>query len=445
MSRVRGGHFQHAPHAPMTQTPNIMWFDPLLRAKTTELACAIQRLRDALLLHETNTGARKRARKEANKEKFGLAVEALACNLILLSAIESGPKLAVPRSHGFLWRGDGSANPVYGQHFLSAIDGLASLGLIEEERRGYRLSARMRVPSLIRPSTALAQHLPLAPPDWRSVRQIDDRALIILKEGKDDEGRAATIAFRETAKTRQLAGQMRRINESLRSADIEETGQNIGLSLGKDGQVIAPYRRSLRRIFNNDNWQHGGRLASGFWMGMERAERFERIRIDGERIADVDYRQLFPRLAYVRAGQPQPEGDIYDVTGDGSGRDGWKTLMNAMLFSDGPLRGWPEGIIQHFPSGTKLRDAIKLLAARHAPIADLFGIGLGFQLMRIESDMLIGVITHLVSLGVTALPLHDAVLVAESKAYVAADAMQAAFSMWTGSSCAIVSIEFCPR
>lgn len=429
----------------MTQLPSIMWFDPLLRAKTTELVHAVQCLRDALLLDETNSGARKRARKETDKEKFGLAVEALACNLILLSAIESSPKLAVPRSHGFLWRGDGGANPVYGQHFLSVIDRLASLGLIEEERRGYRLSARMRVPSLIRPSTALAQHLPLAPPDWRSVKQIDDRALIILKEGKDDDGRAATIAFPETAKTRQLAAQMRRINEFLRNADIEVSGQDTGLSLGKDGQVIAPYRRSLRRIFNNANWQHGGRLAGAFWMGMERAERFERIRIDGERIADVDYRQLFPRLAYVRAGKAQPEDDIYDVAGDRSGRDGWKTLMNAMLFSDGPLRNWPEDTLQHFPSGTKLRDAIKMLVARHAPIADLFGAGLGFQLMRIESDLLIGIIRHLASIGVTALPLHDAVLVAESKAHVAADAMQAAFSMATGSSCAIVSMEFFPR
>lgn len=210
---------------------------------------------------------------------------------------------------------------------------------------------------------------------------------------------------------------------------IEVTGQNTGLSLGKDGQVIAPYRRSLRRIFNNANWLHGGRLAGGFWMGMERAERFERIRIDNERIADIDYRQLFPRLAYVRAGQPQPEGDIYNVAGDGSGRDGWKQLINAMLFADGPLRNWPEGTLQHFPSGTKLRDAIEMLVSHHAPIADLFGTELGFQLMRIESDMLIGIITHLASIGVTALPLHDAVLVAESKAYVAAGAMQAA-SAW---------------
>ncbi|MDA9474389.1 hypothetical protein XI03_07695 [Bradyrhizobium sp. CCBAU 65884] len=50
-----------------------------------------------------------------------------------------------------------------------------------------------------------------------------------------------------------------------------------------------------------------------------------------------------------------------------------------------------------------------------------------FQLMRIESDMLIEVITYLAQAGVTGLPLHDAVLVAQSKAEVAARAMQAPF------------------
>ena len=144
----------------------------------------------------------------------------------------------------------------------------------------------------------------------------------------------------------------------------------------------------------------------------------------------------------MRAGVEQPESDIYDVAGDGTGRDGWKKLMNAMLFSEGPLKNWPEDTRDHFPAGTKLREAVEMLAAKHAPIAHLFGSGLGFQLMRIESDMLIKVITHLSSVGVTALPLHDAVLVAESKAGVAADAMQAAFRMWTNSPCAIVSIDF---
>lgn len=419
-----------------------MWFDPLFRAKTGDLRSAIKRLGGALLDHETASGRRKRARKDADKERFDIAVEALACNLLLLKATGSDSKLAVPRSHDFLWQGNANANPVYGQHFLAVIDLMASLGLIEEDRRGYRISARSKMPSLIRAAVGLGEHLPLAPPDWRSVHQMGEQALIILKEGKDGGGRAAAIAYQKSARTNQLAGQVRRINRFLRDADVDITGSSAGLSLGKDGQIIAPYRRSLRRIFNNAKWQHGGRLAGGFWMSMERAERFERIRIDGERVADVDYRQLFPRLAYVRAGEEQPDGDIYDVAGDGTGRDGWKKLMNAMLFSQGPLKNWPEDTRQHFPDGTKIRKTVEMLAAKHAPIAHLFGTGLGFQLMRIESDMLIEVVTHLAGAGVAALPLHDAVLVAESKADVAANTMQGTFQKWTTSPCAIVSVEF---
>ncbi|MET4219412.1 hypothetical protein ABIB00_004633 [Bradyrhizobium sp. LB14.3] len=425
----------------MAAQSKTMWFDPQLRAKSAELRETIRKLSDALCEHESASGLRKRARKDGDREKFAVAVEALACNLILLKAVATDALLAVPRSHNFIWQGTGRTNPVFGQHFLTSIDLLVSLGLITDKQRGYRVSAKVKVPSLIGPTDRLVEHLPIAPPDWRDVHQIDDPVLVILKEGKDIEGRAAAIPFAETARTKKFANQIRRINKSLREADIEVIGQSSSLSVGKDGQIIAPYRRSLRRIFNNGTWQHGGRLAGGFWMSMERSQR-ETIRVDGERIADVDYRQLFPRLAYVRAGQPQPEGDIYDVFGDSTGRDGCKKLMNALLFADGPLGNWPEDTRQHFPAGTKLRPAIEMLTARHAPIAKLFGRGLGFQLMRIESDILIEVITYLASVGVTALPLHDAVLVAESKAEIAAKAMRDVFERWSGSPCAIVSIRF---
>ncbi|WP_240535316.1 hypothetical protein [Bradyrhizobium sp. YR681] len=434
---LRQAVFQ-APMAPQSKT---MWFDPQLRAKSAELQETIRKLSDTLCEHESASGPRKRARKDSDRKKFAVAVEALACNVILLKAVAADTLLAVPRSHNFIWQGTGRTSPVFEQHFLTAIALLASLGLIIDKQRGYRISARLKVPSLIGPTARLAQHLPIAPPDWRNVYQIDDPALVVLKEGKDIEGRAAPIRYAETVQTKKFANQIRRINKFLRDADIEVIGQNPGLSLGKDGQIIAPYRRSLRRVFNNGTWMHGGRLAGGFWMSMERSQR-ENIRIDGERVADVDYRQLFPRLAYVRAGQPQPDGDIYDMFGDGTGRDGCKKLMNAMLFADNPLGNWPEDTRQHFPAGTKLRTAIEMLTARHAPIAKLFGTGLGFQLMRIESDMLIEVITYLASIGVTALPLHDAVLVAESKAEIAAKAMRDVFERWSGSPCAIVSVRF---
>lgn len=416
-----------------------MMFDPQLRAKGAELQAAVRRLADTLLVHEAASGSRKRARKEVDAAKFYVAVEALACNLILLKATGSNSKLAVPRSHAVIWQG----NTVLGQHFLAAIDLLSAMGLIAEGRRGYRFSDRAKMRSLIEPLERLADHLPLTPPEWRTICQIDDPVLVILKEGKDEHGNAAAIAYRETAQSKKFANQVRSINRFLREADIEVAGQdNSGLSLGKDGQITAPYRRSLRRIFNNGTWQHGGRLAgAAFWLSMERAER-QRIRIDGQRVAEIDYGQLFPRLAYVRAGAPQPEGDLYNVFGNETGRDGCKKLMNALLFSKGPLKNWPEDTHRHFPDGINLRTAVEMLAAKHAPIAHLFGKGLGFQLMRVESDILIEILTELARAGIVALPLHDAVLVAKSHADVAQKTMKAVFERWSRSPCAIVSVKF---
>ncbi|WP_244608868.1 hypothetical protein [Bradyrhizobium sp. SUTN9-2] len=415
-----------------------MMFDPQLRAKSAELQVAVRGLADILLAHEAASGTRKRARKEADATKFCLAVEALACNLILLKATRSNSKLAVPRSHAVIWKG----NAVLGQHFLAAIDLLSARGLIAEGRRGYKFSDKAKMRSLVEPLERLADYLPLAPPEWRAICQLDDPVLVILKEGKDEDGNAAAIAYRSTAQSRKFENQVRSINRLLREADIEVIGQDdSGLSLGADGQIIAPYRRSLRRIFNNGTWLHGGRLAGGFWMSMERAER-RRIRIEKQACVEVDYRQLFPRLAYVRAGAPQPDDDLYDVFGNGTGRDGCKKLMNALLFSHGPLKNWPEDTHRHFPNGINLRAAIEMLAAKHAPIAHLFGKGLGFQLMRIESDMLIEVLTELSAAAVIALPLHDSVLVAKSNASVAQETMQAVFQRWSRSPCAIVSVKF---
>jgi hypothetical protein len=420
-----------------------MWFDPQFRARTADLSAAIGKIGDQLVEYEHMSGIRKRARQLADKKKLYLAVEALACNLLLLKATGSDTKLAIPRAHGFLWPKGGNANLVYGQHFLTAIDLLAALNLIYEDRKGFRISERLKQASLISPTEHLSSCLPLDPPDWRSVRRLDDPALIILKEGKDEDGQAQAVNFKPTARTKQWAGQIKRINRFLRDAQIEIAGETEKLVLGKDGQIIAPYRRSLRRIFNNGNWGHGGRLAGGFWMSIERSER-ERIRIGGESIVDVDYQQLFPRLAYVRAGAEQPDGDIYDVQGDQTGRDGWKKLMNAMLFADGPLKNWPKETLQHFPSGIKLRDAIKMLCQKHGAIEHLFGTGLGFELMRAESDIIIEVTTQLFRQGITALPLHDAVLVAKSCAVAAQTMMQDEFERRTGCHGAIVKIKVAP-
>ena len=280
---------------------------------------------------------------------------------------------------------------------------------------------------------------------WDSFRQEDPPELLILKPAKDHDGRADPIDYEDTKRTAQWRREIARLNAWLRDAPISIAGQSrAALTLDNVGQPIEPYRRGLRRIFNNADWQQGGRFFGGFWETMERSDRFRLLRVMGDPVVNVDFGSLFPRLAYVRAREAQPRADLYDITGDGTCREGWKQLINALLFAERPLRGWPRDTREKLPNGVSLREAVTAIKAKHAPIAHLLEHGLGFKLMRIESDMLIAVVTALFKQGITALPLHDSVLVARPYGDTARKVMEAAFRRHTGSARASVKIDFGP-
>jgi len=425
----------------MTQSNQHMRFDPQLRARTPELIEAVKGFTRHLIAKESKLGIRSRARKDDDRRKFALAVEAAACNLLLLNLIDTDTSLAAPLGSDLMWGASRYRNPVYGEHFRSLLALMERLKLLKRIQKGYHVSKTVKAPSLFKTTTGFRKHFPIVTTD--SFRREQEPEILILKESKDDDDKAALVNYHDSQKTRRLRNQVKRLNDFLLNADIELTGVRSSARLGDNGEVIATYRRTVRRTFNNKNWQQGGRLAGGFWMTMPRKDRFRRIRIQGKLVADVDYQQLFPRLAYVRAGALPPTGDLYDVMGDGTGRDGWKLLLNALLFTRGTLKRWPRDCSPLLP-GLNLKQAVARLKEKHQPIASLFGTGVGFTLMFVESEMLMTVVTHLFQKGIVALPLHDAVLVAKHHAKTAKAAMEDIFRLQTGQARAFVKVDLIP-
>lgn len=425
----------------MTQSNQHMRFDPQLRARTPGLIEAVRHFTWHLLAKESKLGLRSRARKDDDRRKFGLAVEAVACNLLLLSLTHTNAALAAPLGSDLMWGTSRYRSPVYGEHFRSLLGLMERMKLLKRIQKGYRVSKTAKAPSLFKTTTGFGKHFPMVTID--AFRREQEPEILILKEIKDDDDKAALVNYRDGQKTRRLRNQVQRLNDFLLNADIELVGTRSSARLADNGEVIATYRRTVRRTFNNKNWQQGGRLAGGFWMTMPRKDRFRRIRIQGKSVADVDYQQLFPRLAYVRAGALPPTGDLYDVMGDGTGRDGWKLLLNALLFTRGTLKRWPRDCSPLLP-GLNLKQAVARLKERHQPIASLFGTGIGFTLMFVESEMLIAVVTHLFEKGIVALPLHDAVLVAKPHAKTAKAAMEHIFRLQTGQDRAFVKVDLSP-
>jgi hypothetical protein len=429
----------------MSKAQPALRFDPQRRAANGALRANIFELIGHLETEERRLSLRSRERRDKDRKNFQMAVESLACNLLVTAITSAKATLSVPRGHGAMWGNGRYHDPIYGQHFLSLIDMLCELGFADKVTHGYRFSKNARQSTTIRPTKAFNKRMQSGCLKWDFFRQEDAPELLILKPTKDSNGLAEPINYKDTKRTSQWRREIAKLNSWLRDAPISLLEQDQApLHLDRDGQPIETHRRGLRRIFNNADWQQGGRLFGGFWENMERSARFRLLRIMGEPVVNVDFGSLFPRLAYVRAREEQPEGDLYDITGNGSCRDGWKQLINALLFAERPLRGWPRDIREKLPLGLSLRGAIEEIKAKHAPIAHLFEQGLGFRLMRIESDMLIVAVTALFKQGITALPLHDSVLTARSHGDAAKAVLENIFRQHTGSARATVKIDCGP-
>lgn len=424
--------------------PPALAFDPEKRAASPRLIKVVHQAVTLLENREALLAARRRRRSVKDHRKFKLAVEAIVCNLVAAQLSSPDGLLAVPRDANVMWPAKRYRTPVYGNHFLAALDLMTDpeVGLAETVTKGFKIDSGHRQLTTVVPTPTFLDLLG-AGPSWADLRRDTASEVLVLRGRKDPKtGIAPTLDYPETATTRRLRKDVQQLNRYLGAAPLI-----VLPSSGPGATPIDPTRRAVRRIFNNGVWTEGGRLFDGFWETMPRAERFDRLRIataetpEGERIINVDFGQLFPSLAYAMQDLPRPDADLYDVRGDGRHRDGFKKLLNALLFATQPMTRWPTDTASAFPAGTKLQAVLAEIARYHEPIAHRFGTGIGFRLMNIEAAILLDALFRLYTAGVTALPLHDSVLVAASQEMAARNAMQEAHLAFARSSRGHISTQ----
>ena len=180
--------------------------------------------------------------------------------------------------------------------------------------------------------------------DVRDVREVamerDGQEVCLLKDGETGTGVTAgeLLEYQDTAITIKYRQDLRIVNTLLQNAAITVPNRE-GLRFIDDRQ------RFQQRQFTYGSFESGGRLKGGFWYGMSKAERVERIRINGEDVVELDYTGMLPHLMYGKAGLPAPVGDPYAVPGVMSGsRSGIKKLFAALVFNNGLSRSkFPKG------------------------------------------------------------------------------------------------------
>jgi hypothetical protein len=272
------------------------------------------------------------------------------------------------------------------------------------------------------------------------VARLEGEEVILLKGVKDeDTGYADLVDYPdEQIEANGFRDEVRRINEQLLAADIDYTGAAT--------HVDTSARRLVRR-FTRAHWGNGGRLWRGFWQDLKNADRLANLRINGERVASIDFKAMILSIAYAYVGAAIPPRDLYKITFTNTSgapvaipRDDVKKIVAARLNG---AKDWPEEL-REYRAGLLWVAVVASLKAAHPPVADIFDRDLGQTFAFTESEILVDALLTLVSKDVPALPVHDCLVVAESDADTATQAMLAAFTFHTSQS-GRVSIERAPQ
>ncbi|OJI94046.1 hypothetical protein PFRI_17210 [Planktotalea frisia] len=413
-------------------------FNPFLCARTDKLMALIAEVQVQMSGYEAYHETRKRARRPADQVTYDRTVEAILCDLC---AVELGPdndSIHLPLSNKVLrsksrYKGTalGKTLPAIldvmsapemdfvvvekGHSTFKIVDGDLNVAFAGGQqtilKAGPKLLSRIEHFGIVRDDIGPApeeEAIILRAPKHHS------NSIAKYQEYEDDE---ATLALRQ---------QMTDINAWLDTADITCSHPQVD-----------PTHRRLRRIFNNSDFAQGGRLYGGFWQAMSSDERLEHILIEDDWCVELDYGQMSLLLLYAEA-QAQdyvPVGDLYDLSEYGiptECRKGIKKVMQAIINSPGVPRRLPKGSRKHFPSRINLRDILRAVEKKHPVIFPLMTSGIGMQLFRKESDILVDVLETLRSEGIVALPVHDAVVVRDDNADKAGAVMKQVFREHTG-------------
>lgn len=427
---------------------------------TAEGAALKELVADVAAILENRTD-RQRARKAIDKANFLRGVDALVCNLVVsVLEREGGPFAVSLNKNQARWkRSRYNSHGVKQDTFLgiiAAADG-EFLTLTKAARSPYR--AQHGKASTIEPTPAFAAEVRargIALSDLGARREAELIALT-QKQPKedawrwDDQTETVLIDYRDNRFTNAARAEMQALRDHLAAAAVEfvDDGEYPRVDTKRrDLQrrfIVPPHieGKALRAAPTGRNLEGGRMAGNAFWLTLRKDRRRASLRLDGEPIAEVDFNAMFPRLACAKA--EHPIGGNGDSAQSDMARDfyapiveavlehspeaprdklrsGVKQSLSALLFAP-TLRRWPEKIRARLPKQFSVEDMRRVVWEVYPalwPYVDAASSkekrGIGYRLMRIESDIIVRACLALAALGITALPIHDAVLVPRSNA-----------------------------
>lgn len=364
---------------------------------------------------------RRRRRRGADQQVFLATIAAVISDVVHRELTEPGAWVAIPLSKQKL----GGTHRARARALNSTLPQiLARLAMPEmdfvEMQKGYRSPFGEGRQTVIRRGrrllTRMADH-GITQADLKcDPKVLPDPLVVRAKKVAGAKGKRCDVPKTETAA--RYRAEMDQINTAIAAVSLSSP-------FGTD-------QRFLRRIFNNGSIDQGGRLYGGFWQGLSKEQRLWGVRIDDEPIVALDFGQMAVRIAYSFVGATPPTDDLYRVPRFEFHRKGIKAVLNAMLSSDQVPMRFPMGTRSLFHRSTKVGDVVQAIRRRHPALDPLFATAACHRTFNVESNILVGVLLRLIDAGVTALPIHDCLLVARSRKGITRKTMLDVFQEHTG-------------
>lgn len=280
--------------------------------------------------------------------------------------------------------------------------------------------------SRMRASSELINTLLLHDFERQMIERANDGPIIL----RDKEHNDVEFAMNSTLERKRA--NMNKINAYLDEQEISFDPPKEAISDMWNRKIVIPNmnRSQIVRIFN-ESFSDGGRFYRHWSLGLP-SEYRRYIRINGERVTEIDYDSIHPFLLYAMRGLPMPDGDMYEVDGMQEGNKGQRKICKTILLSAFNVKPWQnlEYVVMKalhekdiYPKGNEVQHLIDGLKERHRPIKNYFASGVGRKLQRKDSDIAERIILRLRGRNVPCLPVHDSFIVPASSREALQEAM----------------------
>ncbi|MDR6532592.1 hypothetical protein J2800_003350 [Caulobacter rhizosphaerae] len=370
---------------------------------------------------------RVRQRKAADLDRLRVAISAILANLIAARRNTVSGEAFVAMSFN---RNTYTGTELSSEAVASVRDYLRDQGLVEGQngyqKRGQKIfgewnqehARRTRLRATERLLAQIADAgIDLDAPAWQPASGLGWRKTEDIVRLKDPEPGAGAEPDDVRASRRVLLA-VNRLNQSVRLelprdswgrilARLHDQGSNEAMDRMSAGDAE---RVTLYRGFKG-GWNNGGRLYGGWWQTLPKSER-RHLTIDGKPTVELDYARMHPSLLYAKRDlaldrdpylPPQFAGpEVREV-----GKEIFNRLLNG---KPGMLRVTAEHKAQ-LAGAVDFQVLVAAVVDLNRPIADAFGTQAAGWLQRLDSDVLIAVLTRTSKAGVVALPIHDSLIV----------------------------------